>query len=185
MVKKPFLAIGELSKRVPLVVLDIGYSSRNKSCGVAWTGGAGPKNFRFGEAIEVVAKQLSDNDAAAFVIEAPLSTYHNESGNPEIRGEFEKGRGWYWGPGALCTIAAQRFLERLAPKLRRGRRVLLAEAFLSNKPQRTDHRADAALILRRFRSIKPCSVRGGLEPLLSIIEGVPEVRVFRGTVVSA
>ena len=179
MVKQPFLALENLTRELPLVAMDIGYSPVRKSCGVTWTGCAGAKSFLFGEAIEAVAEQLSDNDEAVLVIEAPLSTYHNESGNPEIRGDFEKGRGWYWGPGALCTIAAQRFLEILAPKLRRGRQVMLAEAFLSNKSNKTDHRVDATRILQDFWSRDPCPLNPGLEPLLDIIDGVPEVRVFQ------
>ena len=180
MVMKPFLAFGKLSKRTPfLVVVDIGYSSKKKSCGVAWTGCAGPKNYRFGEAIEVVGKQLSDKDEIVLVIEAPLSTFHNENGNPNIRGDFEKGRGWYWGPGAPCTIAAHRFLNELAQNIEKRRPVLLAEAFLSNKPHRTEHSVDAALILQHFWSTKPQSLAEGLEPVLDEIDGIPEVRVFQ------
>lgn len=40
------------------------------------------------------------------VLEAVLSIYYDEHGNPDIRGDFEKGRGWYWGPkaGEISTI---------------------------------------------------------------------------------
>lgn len=117
-------------------------------------------------------------ERAVLVLEAPLSTFHNAMGNPEIRGEFERGRGWYHGPGAVALLATQHFLQQLEHKLGGRKPVLLAEAFLSNKPQRTAHSADALAILRRFWRPEPEPLKSGVEPLLGLVEGIPEVRVF-------
>jgi hypothetical protein len=55
----------------------------------------------------------------------------------------------------------------------------VAEAFLSNKVDRTSHADDAAAILSRFWDVSPVPLQSGCEPLLSSIAGVPPVRVFR------
>jgi len=164
---------------LPLVVVDLGYSAKAKSCGLAWTGGKSPIQVRFGEAIALAAEQLGTLREPVLVLEAVLSTFHNRVGNPEIRGDFEKGRGWYWGPGAVSLVSACRFLQQLAAKLTGSKRVLLAEAFLSNKPRRTGHSEDAATILDDFWSRESEALRHGVEPVLDLIEGVPPVRVFK------
>jgi len=164
---------------LPLVIVDIGYSAKKKSCGLAWTGQRDSIQVLFGEAIEKVARQMAVLRESVLVIEAPLSTLHDRLGNPGIRGEFEKGRGWYCGPGAVTHLAARRFLEELARKLRADKQVLLAEAFLSNKSRRTSHSVDATTILRRFWGTKPKALYEGVEPVLGLVSGVPEVRVFR------
>jgi len=163
---------------LPLVVVDLGYAAKAKSCGLAWTGGGDPVQARFGEAIERVAEQLAVLGESVLVLEAALSTFHNSSGNPDLRGDFERGRCWYYGPGAVSVLAARRFLEQLAGKLGNGRKVFLAEAFLSNKPRRTGHGVDAAAILERFWNTKPEALHKGVEPLLSLIQEVPPVRDF-------
>lgn len=134
--------------------------------------------MHFGEAIEVVAKQLVVLGQPVLVLEAALSIFHNSVGDLDIRGQFEEGRGWYWGPGAVSLVATRRFLEELARKFPAGRRVLVAEAFLSNKRQRTEHGADASAILQRFWHTDPEALRDGVEPALGLIQGVPQVRVF-------
>jgi hypothetical protein len=112
------------------------------------------------------------------VIEAPLSTFHCKNGNPDLRGEFEKGRGWYWGPGAVALIAAMRFLRMLSEKLPVDRSVLLAEAFLSNKPSKTKHIDDASMIVNKFWLAKSERLRKGVEPAIDLVSGVPCIRVF-------
>jgi len=79
----------------------------------------------------------------------------------------------------VSLLAARRFLQHLACKLGASKQVFLAEAFLSNKTRRTTHTADAAAILRRFWITKPKVLYAGIEPILGMIRGVPEVRVFR------
>ncbi len=176
--QQTFLALDGPRQPSPLIVLDIGYSERAKSCGLAWTGQQDSVQLRFGEAVEEVARLVAVLGEPVLVLEAPLSTFHNSLGNPAIRGEFETGRGWYWGPGAVALIAARRFLEELDRKLASGRQVLLAEAFLSNKRQRSRHSADASAILDRFWRTKAVVMNEGVEPMLSLIKGIPQVRIF-------
>lgn len=176
--QQTFLAFDRPRQLSPLIVLDIGYSERAKSCGLAWTGQRASVQLRFGEAVAEVAKLVVALGEPVLALEAPLSTFHNSLGNPAIRGDFETGRGWYWGPGAVALIAARRFLEELAHSLASGRQVLLAEAFLSNKRQRSRHSTDASTILDHFWHKKAAVMKKGAEPILDLIKGVPEVRVF-------
>lgn len=173
-----YVAFHKSRKRLPIVAVDIGYSSNARSCGIAWTGHKQPICLHFGKAIEKVAELCEKFEQPLLVIEAALSTFHRENGNPDIRGEFEKGRGWYWGPGAVSMIAASRFLLKLAELLPSNSRVLLGEAFLSNKPERTKHQADAAQIVAEFWQCPPQPLERGAEPLTHLISGVPSVRVF-------
>ena len=175
---RPFVALDSGQHSSPLLVVDIGYSAKAKSCGLAWTGVRAGIQVTFGQAIQVVAEQLARFDEPVLVLEAVLSTFHNSNGNPEIRGAFERGTGWYWGPGAVSLVAARRFLEELAQKFPPQRQLLLAEAFLSNKPRRTGHIADAVAILEGFWSTQPEELRDGVEPTCSLIQGVPPIRVF-------
>src|SRR5581483_8469267 len=111
---------------IRLVVVDIGYSSRKRSCGIAEEnedGTVGPEHeFTFGRTVEFLLDHLQAGGSArrrsrVLVLEAPLSTRHDEKGNPATRGQFEVGRGWYHGPGAVATLAAARLLEVLGMSL--------------------------------------------------------------------
>jgi hypothetical protein len=173
---------GALATLPPLVVIDIGYSESDSSCGI-WHDGAPIRNScQFYRAIELVAAQL--NAALArdvrplLVIEAPLSRAHTARGNPTLRGDFEKKRGWYFGSGAMMALAAIRVLEMLSAKLTGD--VWIAEAFLSNKKgSKTPHWRDAMEIHTQFWSTSPIIPNASeIGPLCGWIEGVPEVRVF-------
>jgi hypothetical protein len=111
------------------------------------------------------------------VLEAVLSTYHAPSGNPDIRGNFERGRDWYYGAGVLSFASAIRFLDGLNRQLN-GRDLLVAEAFLSNKEIATRHGDDAELIHERFRATVRASLRARVETASPLLQGVPDVRVF-------
>jgi hypothetical protein len=175
---KPFVAFQSSRRRLPIIAVDIGYSAKVPSCGIAWTGRERPICLQFGKAIGRVAELCVTFEQPVLVIEAALSTFHRQSGNPDIRGRFEVGRGWYWGPGAVSTIAAARFLRELARLLPIGKRILLGEAFLSNKSDRTRHEADAAQIAKDFWRCRSEMLEDGAEPLTDLISGVPSVRVF-------
>jgi hypothetical protein len=178
--QRPFEALKCELANLPLIAVDLGYSSRKKSCGLAWTGKSSGINLEFGRAVDEICKQLSLLTNPVLVLEAALSTFHLPNGNPGIRGPFEEGRGWYWGSGAVSLIAAQRLLRQLAECPGLDSPILIAEAFLSNKPQRTGHGKDAMVILRRFWSTQPTSdLRDGLEPASDLIQGVPPIRVFK------
>lgn len=169
-----FVAFQDEPTEVSLVAVDIGYSVRKRSCGLAWTGGDRPQEFTFGQAVGDVAELLMQVNRPLLVIEAPLSTYHNCSGNPDLRGGFEIRRGWYWGAGVLTLAAARRFLRVLADQLE-NREIFLAEAFL---PGSQGHAADAQTILDNFWAITPEELVPGVEPASDLIEGVPSVRCF-------
>jgi len=156
-----------------LVVVDLGYSAKKKSCGIAYDGGA--VELTFGDAIYFCIGLLNKMNKPCLVLEAPLSTYHDEKGNPGIRGEFEHGRGWYYGAGAMTALAAKRFLEMMRPAL--SIKTGLAEAFLSNKESKTGHADDAIIILKEFTKTKPVEMRQGCEPIIKLNK-VPPVKSF-------
>jgi hypothetical protein len=174
---KPFVGFTTSHEMRPLIVVDLGYSERRKSCGLAWTDGDA-EDVRFGDAVRRVGDLIEAHKQPILVLEAVLSTFHHPNGCPAIRGAFERGRAWYCGPGAVSALAAKRFLEVLRSALRTKRPVFLAEAFLSNKDRRTRHRDDARRILTRFWHTTPEDVNEGGQPLIDLIAGVPSVRVF-------
>jgi hypothetical protein len=137
-----------------------------------------PIELTFGNATSTVTKWIDRNGPCILIIEAVLSTFHDKSGNPDIRGDFEKGRGWYYGPGAVTFAAATRFLRVLRQRVASDVFVFLAEAFLSFKKTRSSHSKDAMIILNRFWKTDPVQVKEGTEPIINLIYGVPSIRVF-------
>jgi hypothetical protein len=173
----PFIGFNGQPANAPLVVLDMGYSARRKSCGLYWTGAQEPVELTFGDAVRQTASLVKSLQNPVLVIEAVLSIFHSRSGNPDIRGEFEKGRGWYYGAGVASFAAALRFLKVLHQELD-CKGVMLAEAFLSNKDIVTGHGDDALLIHNAFWHIEPARIREDCEPASPLIVGVPSIRVF-------
>jgi hypothetical protein len=57
-----------------------------------YKGIAQPIELQFGNTISAVAQWINQNSTCILIIEAVLSTFHNESGNPDIRGDFGQGR---------------------------------------------------------------------------------------------
>ena len=160
-----------------LVAVDLGYSAQRRSCGLHWTGVQEPVEVSFDEAIARTGKRVLQLTDPVLVLEAVLSTYHAPSGNPDIRGDFERGRGWYYDAGVLSFAAALRFLQELKQHVQ-GRDLDVAEAFLSNKDTPTGHGEDARLIHDRFWTARPETLRGGVEPASPLVRDVPSVRVF-------
>ena len=178
----PFRGVRAEDAGLGIVAVDLGYSASKPTCGIAWAANETGCEEMFGAAIERVASILAQVGSGLLVIEAVLSTYHDATGNPDIRGDFERGRGWYYGPGAVSAIAAQRFLQSLANKLpEKFQPIPIAEAFLSFKKTRTRHSDDAAAILRGFSQPRPERLRIGTEPLSNLVLDVPEVRVFKAS----
>jgi len=176
---QPFLGFETKPTGRPLVVVDLGYSANQRSCGLAWTGASGGVEVQFGQAVVRTQKLLAALESPVLVLEAVLSTYHRADGNPDLRGDFERGRGWYWGAGVLTFAAALRFLKVLGQRLPPDMRVWIAEAFLSNKSKRASHADDAMEILWSFWRTVPEQLRDGVEPASELIQGVPSIRVFR------
>ncbi|MGD9546421.1 MAG: hypothetical protein AB7V45_02630 [Candidatus Krumholzibacteriia bacterium] len=166
-------------KAASIIAVDLGYSASRATCGVVSQASGIREQLQFGKAVALVVELVKREPAKPVVVlEGVLSTRHEVSGNPVIRGEFERGRGWYWGPGAVSLLAALRFLGQLEEKLGAHFCIPLAEAFLSNKSHATRHSDDANEIAGRFGDTTPESIDGGCEPILRSIKGVPAVRVF-------
>ena len=171
----PFTA--EISTTLPRLAIDLGYSATQASCGIAATQGE-TQTLEFGESIQWTADYLRNKGPHLIILEAVLSTYHRPDGNPAIRGEFEKGRGWYHGPGVSTYAAALRFLQQLVPILPDCRPLPLVEGFLSYKPIKTIHAHDAQRLLEEFETAErfiPCP---GSEPISRAIKGIPEIRRY-------
>lgn len=165
-------------KESPLVAIDLGYSHKAASCGIMHSGLKEPAMLQFGPTIEEVIRLTENTDRLVLILEAVLSTYHDEHGNPDIRGGFEKGRGWYYGPGVATYAAAVRFLRILRRKCTGNSIVYLAEAFLSFKKKPSSHCNDALIIFNSFWDTPTQRLKDGTEPILDFINGIPNVRVF-------
>ena len=161
-----------------LIAVDLGYSRERTTCGLMHDGIDEPIVLTFGDAIIHVKEFIKRERFCILVIEAVLSTFHNSKGNPDIRGEFEKGRGWYYGPGVVTLAAALRFLKVLRKEVSKDERIIISEAFLSFKKDRSNHSNDAKIIYEQFWKTQPEKIREGTEPILEFISGVPSVRVF-------
>lgn len=161
-----------------LIAVDLGYSASQKSCGIAFSNGDTAEHT-FGDCIRVVSQHLTSEGPATLILEAVLSTFHNVEGNPTIRGEFEKGRGWYHGPGVSTYAAAVRFLQELDRILPDELRPIpLVEGFLSYKPNKTTHRSDAERMVTEFETAERFAAASGSEPVIEKIDGVPEILRF-------
>ena len=145
-----FAALKEVSGSRSVLAVDLGYSSKRRSCGIALSNDSRAACCTFGDALIEVARILTKAPRTILVLEGVLSTSHYHNGNPRDRGVFEKGRSWYYGPGAVTFLAAARFLAELHKLLPGSPVVKLAEAFLSNKQQRSGHQTDASLTANKF-----------------------------------
>ncbi|MEO0508321.1 MAG: hypothetical protein AAF065_00495 [Verrucomicrobiota bacterium] len=167
------------SKDLPKIGIDLGYSTSAKSCGIAYSNSRASESLTFGECIGVVADELRLKGPSILIIEAVLSTYHKPDGNPAVRGDFEKGRGWYHGPGVSTFAAAIRFLDELDKRLPKELRPIpLVEGFLSYKPERTSHCCDAERLVKEFNTAERFTAAEGSEPSIPELDGVPEIRRY-------
>ena len=164
---------------LPRIAIDLGYSAKQKSCGVATTHNADTHSLTFGDCIDFVDTLIREQGRHTLIVEAVLSTYHSVDGNPAIRGEFEKGRGWYHGPGVTTFAAAIRFLSELDRRLPNELRPIpLVEGFLSYKPTRTTHVDDAQRLLLEFDRAEVFEPAVGSEPICALMAGIPEIRRY-------
>jgi hypothetical protein len=158
------------SKQEIVIAVDLGFSKRAKSCGLAWrkAGTVDAKSLRYGECIATVGGLLSQVSSADLILEAPLSGFFSESGDPIERGNFERksavaeragqARYWYTGPGAATCLAAVFFLRRLKADLaapaapgQSPLTVTLYEGFITFKTGRSRHDHDARRMLECFQ----------------------------------
>lgn len=169
----------------PLIVVDLGFSAANPSCGFRAPGEGPALSLQFGEMCLAVCQQLAECRGAVLVLEAPLSGCYQANGNPIRRGDFEGGHDgqpakyWYCNAGAMVALAAQRLLSRLAaePQLE-NQEVLLAEAFLTREVPLTGHDAVAQAIYEHFHAVAPQPTQEGAVPLHSGVPEAPLVWVF-------
>ena len=162
----------------PKVGIDLGYSAKQASCGFACEGVKEVSALQFGACINVVADQIIRHGPHHLIVEAVLSTYHRADGNPDLRGSFEKGRGWYHGPGVSTFAAAHRFLSVLDTLLPPGIQLPLTEGFLSYKTSRSTHTDDAQRLIVEYseaESFIPCE---GSTPICATINAVPKIRRY-------
>lgn len=161
---------------LPILAIDIGYSAQTASCALTDSGSRKTQTMQFGECIETTRHLIEKKGKHTIILEAVLSTYHRPSGNPDIRGDFEKGRGWYYGPGVATFAAAIRFLQVLDQKLPKDiRPIPIVEGFLSYKKTRTQHADDAQRLLQEFFTAERFKARSGSEPITPEIEGIPSI----------
>ncbi len=186
MSSKPFKALsekdfmGQATSKCPVIAIDMGYSSNKKSCGICGTSFTAG-NFYFGDAVERVKTFISENPYTILIIEAPLSVSHKKSGNPQIRGTFEKGHEWWWKAGAVTHLGAQRFLQQLLsdPPVP-SKPIRLAEAYLPQNTSVQGHDKVAQCIVKHFFDKKPMLIYPEAEPILpEKVNGVPPIKVFR------
>ena len=159
---------------LPIIAIDMGYSANTRSCGFVHSGTVETQTLRFGECISATVDLLKQQGPHQLILEAVLSTYHRPDGNPDIRGEFEKGRGWYYGPGVATYAAALRFLQVLDQQLPKAiAPIPLVEGFLSYKKTRTQHCDDARRLLEEFETAERFQAREGSEALSDQVAGIP------------
>lgn len=165
---------------LPLLAIDLGYSNQSRSCGIASSStNHPPRQTDFGSAIQTTCEIISTHGPHTLILEAVLSTYHNPAGNPEIRGSFEKGRGWYHGPGVTTFAAALRFLKEINRQLPDTIHAIpLVEGFLSYKKTKSSHASDAARLLDEFHTAERFQPAPASEPICLLIDVPPEIRRY-------
>ena len=171
-----------VDSELPLLGIDLGYSAKAKSCGFAHSGDEHLHTLYFGECIDHAAQLICERGPHVLILEAVLSTYHNSAGNPDIRGEFEKGRGWYHGPGVTTFAAALRFLDQLDQKLPKDIQLPLVEGFLSYKPTRTTHEADARRLVDEFAIAERFAPCDSSQAICTKINGIPKIRRYNAPI---
>ncbi len=166
----------QIDATLPIIAIDIGYSANNRSCGFTHTGTSDTHSLRFGDCIAATRDCLTAQGPHLLILEAVLSTYHRPDGNPDIRGDFEKGRGWYYGPGVSTFAAALRFLQVLDRQLPQSfQPIPLVEGFLSYKQTRTQHCDDAQRLLDEFETAERFQARMGSEPISHQVAETPHI----------
>ncbi len=122
-------------RQLPVMAVDLGFSGKARSCGVAATHDAQtvrPPAQRFGECVSMVIDFAREHGEIVLVVEAPLSATFDPRGNPAPRGDFERSpraRWWSLGAGAAMALAAQHFLSAIHESTS-DRTVHLAEGFV-------------------------------------------------------
>ena len=128
--------------------LDIGFSGKSKTSGLLLPGMSEAKNVLWkASKTQIIECAKQKSGALHLMIEAPLSMAFDQAGNP-IGRKFEKRgnktRYWYLQGGAVTMVAASLLIADAWNDA--DVNIILYEAFLSFKTQKTDHKADAVLM---------------------------------------
>ena len=120
----------------PWLIVDIGFSSMECSCGV-WNGTGKPTVVTFGGLVNLATREVQEATTSPLnlLIEAPLSVAFQKNGNPTRRSCDSQGgkhRDWYVNAGATTLIAAGYLLQAL-DGCEGQRDVRLFEGFVSFK----------------------------------------------------
>ena len=184
----PFLAapVG-VSQTMPLVVVEIGFGQRS-STGLWWDGLEHPENAvppvrcTFASGCGAVTKLLLARSGSVLVLlEAPLTEYFDNNGNPDRRFQGENHR-WYVNAGATVSLAGMFFLDRLARNLgHTPASIYLAEICSTNKPKKACDACEAEAIGSAVRAgnVGPVALNPAARPLKpDVVAGAPPVFVF-------
>jgi hypothetical protein len=132
---------GQVKEAVPSsgewLFVDIGFSSRSKSCGLLGEQGD-PHDVTFAQARSYLSDLANTQGRPLnLVLEAPLSVAFAQNGNPVGRSiELREGKSRYWYVGLGCSVlVAATYLLRAVAERRRGREVRLFEGLVSFKPR--------------------------------------------------
>jgi hypothetical protein len=149
-----------LRKR-PLVAVDLGFSGKRRTTGVAWAlpSESDAKKHQFGEAVNAVAEKCRSLVEVTLILEAPLSAAFDDLGNPRPRGDFERepqSRWWSVGPGAATALSALFFLRQLHCELKTAKvTIRLVEGFVSGDAS-GDHDTVAVALRDGFCGERKC-----------------------------
>jgi len=139
------------------IFLDIGFSSKGRTCGLAFGDGS-PQKLTYGAATRSIVDNLRNEEGLInLVIEAPLSVSFDKNGNPKGR-KIEKRdsdtRYWYAGLGCAVMTAAMYLIRDIheATKHSPNIEVRLFEGFVSFKENETDHRDDVCALREKVRN---------------------------------
>jgi hypothetical protein len=148
-------------RKCPLVAIDLGFSGKKRTTGVAWAlpSESNAKNHQFGEAVNAVAEKCRSLVEVTLILEAPLSAAFDDFGNPRPRGDFERkpqSRWWSAGSGAATALSALFFLRQLRSEFKTSNVTIhLVEGFVSGEAS-GDHDQVAVALRDGFFGKRKC-----------------------------
>ena len=131
------------------IFLDIGFSSEAKTCGLKIFGEPARNQSWADACLEIKNAIRSCKKDINLMIEAPLSVTFNAKNNPVQRSFEKRGKStryWYLQGGVVTLLSAAYLIRQLYDMEESN--IFLFEAFISFKPQKTDHMDDASLMER-------------------------------------
>jgi len=166
--------IDEISPDEEWLILDIGFSSMGKTCGLK-RNSDGPVELQFSDARKEICLSISDSKQPVnLVIEAPLSVAFDEQGNPKGRAFEKQGsktRYWYCNGGCVVMVAAL-YLIRAINEMPNSKSVetRLFEGFVSFKAdtEQSSHSRDVELL----RKVIDCPKKNRDKKILTKGKGI-------------